>query len=174
MKCWSVSVNLKSFPPSCWCYRGFLHLVIFERTPLLLLIIGQTPPIISFSWWHPSVSNSSVYVGYCISSMKFVSMVSLVQTFDPLPGMTLALSWPFRPQKKSWFSAPSSNFYNKKRVMLRVKYSVLRNMWNACIFLMIWYFRLTSSFFFFFFWWEPRHLFFNFEKIIKIKNYSPT
>ncbi len=54
-------------------------------------------------------------------------------------------------KKKSWFSsAPSSNFYNKKRAMLLVNYSVLGNTRNAYIFLMIWYFRSPSSFFNFF------------------------
>ncbi len=44
-------------------------------------------------------------------------------------------------------SAPSSNFYKKRRrATLLVKYSVLGNMSNACIFLMIWYFRMPSSF----------------------------
>ncbi len=48
-----------------------------------------------------------------------------------------------RLQKKEyWFSsAPLSNFYNnKRRATLLFKYSVLGNIWNACIFLIILFF----------------------------------
>ncbi len=73
-----------------------------------------------------------------------------IKSVNMLPGATVEQHK--YTQDKSWFSsAPPSKPPppQNKRAMFLIKYSVLGNKWNACIFLMIWHFRSPSSFFFF-------------------------